>query len=104
MHCRNKDDVCVNNDESKDTGKNRRIGEGAVGSGEEDSVLFRMSWLTFQRLELAGGQLRGPGRRQMLRSVTTVVFAGAQRGVTIEEESVEGFRVGACPIWEFERA
>lgn len=99
MHWRSKDDVCVDNDESKDTGKNRRIGEGAIGSGEGDSVLFRMSWLTFQRLELAGG----PGRRQMLRSVPTVVFAGAQRGVTIEEESVEGFRVGACPIWEFER-
>lgn len=44
VHWKNMDGVWIEDiGESKNSGKNRSFGGGAVGTGEEDSVLFQVS-------------------------------------------------------------
>lgn len=66
------------------------------GGGQFCSRQADSQWVynAFQGLELAGGQLRGPDKTQMLRDILRVVSAGAQRGMRIEGGSAEGCKVG----------
>lgn len=47
-----------------------------------------------QGLELAGGQMRGPDKKQTLGNILGVAFAGAQRGVRIKGDSMERLELG----------
>ena len=53
--------------------------------------------------ELTGSQLRGPDKKQTLGNILGMAFSGAQRGVRIEGDSMEGLRAGAFLNWDFER-
>lgn len=48
----------------------------------------------FQGLELAGGQMRGPDKKQTLGNILGVAFAGAQRGARIKGDSMERLELG----------